>query len=90
MVSRVGEGSTPSVFQVPPDDRDHVELGAIGRQVKRDDLMFEQPTLTRRVASRRVADTVMNAGIVLHYHRGQTVRGGGHTVDEALDMALSR
>ena len=26
-----GEGSTPSVFQVPPDDLDHVELGAIGR-----------------------------------------------------------
>ena len=42
--------------------------------------MFEQPTLARRVV-----DTLMDAGIVQHDHRGQTVAGGEHTVDEALD-----
>jgi hypothetical protein len=36
--------------------------------------MFEQPTLARRVA-----DTVMDAGIVQHDHHGQTVPGGEHT-----------
>ncbi|CAB3774708.1 hypothetical protein [Paraburkholderia humisilvae] len=37
--------------------------------------MFEQPMLARRLA-----DTVMDAGIVPHDHRWQTVAGGEHTV----------
>ncbi|WP_235993705.1 hypothetical protein [Paraburkholderia solitsugae] len=69
-----GDETLPLIFQVSPDDLDHVEFGVVGSQVEQECSIIDQP-----IFSSRFAGSLMGAGIVQD-DRGRLPLSGGEQV----------
>nr|WP_231752913.1 hypothetical protein [Burkholderia sp. TSV86] len=73
--------ATPVIFEVLPDDLDHVQFGAVGRQKEQECFVFSEPAV-----SSFLADAVMNCRVVEHDDSGSAVVLPNQHIEELLDI----